>query len=327
MSAALAPGGKVRVGILGAAKIAPTAMIAPARDRADVEVVAIAARDPARAQAFAAAHAIPIVAADYAELIGREDIDLVYVALHASAHAAWSIRALEAGKAVLCEKPFAMSAAEATAMVAAAERAGRPLIEAFHYRYHPVLRRAFQIAREELGPLIAAEAIFEVPIAYAPEELRWRADLGGGALMDLGCYCLHALRCAAGEPQVLSARARIEHGVDAASEASLRFAGGLTARLACAMDAERPAARMSLRGEAGSLEIVNFVAPQLGCSFTLDLGAGPLAQPTDGPTTFACQLEHVADVMLRGATPLTGGADAIANMAGIDAIYRTAGVR
>jgi predicted dehydrogenase len=318
---------KVRVGILGAAKIAPGALIAPAKQRDDVELVAVAARDPARAEAFAAAHGLPFTSASYSELIAREDIDLVYVALHISAHAEWSIRALEAGKAVLCEKPFAFSAGEARAMVAAAEAAGRPLIEAFHYRHHPVLRRAFEMAADgALGSLIDAEALFEVTIPYAPEELRWRADLGGGALMDLGCYCVHALRTLAGEPEVTAAKARMARGVDAAMEVSLTFPGGVTARLATAMDPERPVARLRLKGEKGSLEITPFVAPQLGCQFTLDLGEGPVSQPAEGPTTFACQLAHVVDVMLHGATPLTGGADAIANMVAIDAIYETAGV-
>ncbi len=189
------------------------------------------------------------------------------------------------------------------------------------------MRRAFALVQEGvLGRLVEAEAVFEVAIAYAPDELRWRAELGGGALMDLGCYCVHALRTLAGEPRILSGEARVAHGVDVALTGALAFPGGLEARLACAMDPARPAARLFLRGEKGSLEIQNFVAPQLGCSFTLDLGDGPQAQSTAGPTSFACQLEHVADVVLRGAAPLTGGADAIANMAAIDALYERAGV-
>src|SRR5258708_35099552 len=100
----------MRIGILGAAKIAPNAVLAPARDNPEVEVVAVAARDPERAKDYAQKNAIPHVAADYAALIARDDVDLVYVALPAAMHAEWSIKALQAGKAVLCEKPFAMSA-------------------------------------------------------------------------------------------------------------------------------------------------------------------------------------------------------------------------
>ena len=320
---------RLRIGILGAAKIAPRAMIDTARARDDVEVVCLAARDADRARVFAQAHGVASVADGYEALIARDDVDLVYVALHAGAHAEWTIRALEAGNAVLCEKPFAMSGGEAGAMVDAARRADRPLLEAYHYRFHPVLRRAFDIvACGRLGRLVEAEAMFETPIAYREDELRWRAELGGGALMDLGCYAVHALRTLAGEePEVVSAQARMAHGVDVATEAELAFPGGLSGRVACAMDPERFAARLFVRGEAGTLEIVNFVAPQIGCRFILDLGDGPVDQPTDGPASFAAQLEHVADVMLRGAAPMTGGADSIATMRAIDAIYARAGVR
>jgi predicted dehydrogenase len=289
----------------------------------------VGARDPARAQAYATLHGIPNVAASYADLIARDDVDLVYVALPAAMHAEWSIRALEAGKAVLCEKPFAMSASEARAMVAAAKRADRPLIEAFHYRHHGVLRRAFEIASSgKIGRLKHADAAFEVPIAYDSQELRWVAPLGGGALMDLGCYCIHALRMvAAGEPQVERASATIQNGVDAGMDAELRFADGLTARARCSMVASPPNARLFVEGERGSFEILNFVAPQIGCRFTVTVDGTTTVEATDGPSTFAAQLAHVGDVLLRGATPLAGGADAIANMTAIDSIYAAAGVQ
>jgi predicted dehydrogenase len=119
----------------------------------------------------------------------------------------------------------------------------------------------------------------------------------------------------------------MDRGVDVATSAELIFPGGLSGSIACAMDPERFAARLTVRGEAGMLEIVNFVAPQLGCRFTVDLGQGPIDQPTEGPSSFAAQLEHVADVMLRGAAPMTGGQDSVATMRAIDAIYARAGVR
>ncbi|MGH6993510.1 MAG: Gfo/Idh/MocA family protein [Caulobacteraceae bacterium] len=317
----------VKVGVLGAARIAPAALISPAHERPDVEVVALAARDPARARAFADALSVPHVASDYAELIAREDVELVYVALHAGAHAEWSIRALEAGKAVLCEKPFALNAAQATEMVEASRASDRPLLEAFHYRFHSILKSAFQIVSEGgLGRLASAEATFNAPIPFRPDEIRWRRELGGGALMDLGCYCLHALRTLCGEPHVIAAHCQVERGVDAETTAVLGFESGLQASLACAMNVERPTARLILEGERGRLEIVNFVAPQLGCRFTLDLGKGPVTQPTDGPTSYAAQLDHVIAVLRGGAAPITGGEDAIANMMAIEAIYAHAGV-
>ena len=318
----------IRVGILGAAKIAPKAVIVPARDNPEFEIVAVAARDKDRAKAFAAENGIPFVADSYPALVARADVDLVYVALPPAAHKSWSIEAVKSGKAVLCEKPFAMTTAEARGMVGAAADAKQPLIEAFHYRYHQVLKRAFAIAASgELGRLVEAETLFDAPIPYRPTELRWIVTQGGGgALMDLGCYCVHALRTLAGcEPKVANARCTIERGVDSTAQAELSFANGIEAKLSCSMNVAKFSATLRLKGEKGSLAISNFLAPQNGCRFTVEVGGKTRVKPTDGPTTYAAQLAHVGDVLLRGAAPLTGGADSVANMECIEAIYAAAG--
>ena len=316
----------LRIGLLGASRIAPLAVIAPAKARDDVVITAVAARDPARAAAFAETHGIAAVAPDYAALIARDDVDVVYNGLPIAAHAEWTIRAVEAGKAVLCEKAFAVNVAEAEAMVAAAAKAGRPLLEAFHYRFHNVIRRAEAIvASGELGPLTWAEATFNAPIVYSPDEIRWRADQGGGGLGDLGSYPAHALRTLVGSnPEVVSAEIDMQHGVDATARAELRFPEGTEGRLACSMLAERFEANLTLRGEHGTLSIRNFVGPQMGCSFRIQIGDETRAEPTDGPSTYAAQLAHLVAVMRDGVTPLTGGADAIANLTLLDAI-RAAG--
>ena len=316
----------LRIGLLGASRIAPGAVIEPAAARDDVVVTAVAARDPDRAAAYAKNHGIDAAAADYDALIAREDVDLVYNGLPISAHAEWTLRALDAGKAVLCEKAFAMNRDEARRMVDAAERAGLPLLEAFHYRFHAVIRRAVEIVRSgELGVLVDAEAHFNVPIAYDPNEIRWRADQGGGALGDLGAYPAHALRTLIGEePRVVSASAELRHGVDVATRAELRF-GDTPARLACSMIEDRPAAALTLRGARGALTIVNFIAPQLGCRFTVTIDGVERDEPTDGPTTYAAQLEHVVQVIAGRVTPLTGGQDAVANMILLDEIRAAAG--
>jgi predicted dehydrogenase len=317
----------LRIGLLGASRIAPGAVIAPAARREDVEITCVAARDPHRAAEFAKAHGIPHVAADYGDLIARDDVDLVYNGLPPSAHLEWTIAALDAGKAVLCEKPFAMNAAQARMMTEAAVRAGRPLIEAFHYRFHNVIRRAEALVRSgALGTLHRAYAVFEVPIARTPDELRWRPELGGGGLMDLGCYPIHALRTLIGEePQVREARGEFVDGVDVKMTAGLAFPSGARAEIACAMAPEAPAARLTLGGSRGRLEIINFLAPQMGCRFTTTMDGQTVEHPTDGPTTYEAQMAHVVDVVKHGVAPLTGGADAIANMAVIDAVYAAAG--
>ncbi|MGI9169305.1 MAG: Gfo/Idh/MocA family protein [Caulobacteraceae bacterium] len=315
-----------RIGLLGASRIARTAVIESAK-RADGFVVsAVAARDPARARNYAREHGIPAVAENYAALIDRDDVDVVYNALPPAGHAPWTIAALNAGKAVLCEKPFARNAGEAASMVAAARASGQPLLEAFHYRFHPVMRRAEALTRENaLGPPRAGAAEFNVAIARAPGELRWSADQGGGAMMDLGCYPLHATRTLIGaEPEIASAQAAFEDGVDAAMSAQLIFPGGVAVTIACSMIAPTVSAALRLDGERGSLEIVNFVAPQRGCRFAVTVNGRTREEPTDGPTTYEAQLAHLHAVLTGEGAPLTGGADAIANMTAIDAIYRSA---
>jgi predicted dehydrogenase len=318
---------KLRIGILGAAKIAPPVVINPSRDNPDFEVVAVGARDAERAKAFAAEHKIANVAKDYDALVHRDDVDVVYNALPPSGHARWSIAALEAGKHVLCEKPFAMNAAQVRRMNEAAARSGRKLVEAFHYRHHNVMKRAVEIARSrELGRVVRVDADFAVPIPYRDGELRWTRELGGGALMDLGCYPAHALRSVMGsEPRVLGASCVLEHGVDATIRAELEF-GAIPSTLTCSMKSQRFGANLKLRGERGTMEIANYLAPQMGCRFTVTIGEEARSEPTDGPATYVAQLAELGDVLLRGKTQLISNADSLANMSLIDAIYQAADV-
>jgi predicted dehydrogenase len=291
-----------------------------------VEIVAVGARDPARARAYAVEHGIPHVSESYAALVECDDIDLVYIALPPAAHLEWTRKAVGAGKAVLCEKPFAMDGGQARAMVGAAEAARRPLIEAYHYRFHTVMRRAETLLAEgAIGGIVAAKAYFSVPIAKTPTELRWIRDQGGGGLIDLGCYPLHALRTLLKrEPTVVSATGDFEDGVDVSMDAKLDF-GGVAAEMSCSMRPDCFGARLTLAGERGQLQIVNFVAPQMGGRFTVTRDSETEELTMAGPTTYAAQLEHVVAVMDGRAMPLTGGADAIAQMDAIDAIYAAAG--
>jgi predicted dehydrogenase len=317
----------IRIGLLGASKIARGAIIAPAKGDARFKLTAVAARDPARARAYAAEHGVAAVARDYQALVKREDVDVIYNALPPAGHAEWTIAALEAGKTVLCEKPFARNAGEARSMVEAAKRTGGLLIEAFHYRFHNVMRRAEALlACGAIGEITSAEAEFHAPIPRSPGELRWSAEQGGGGLMDLGCYPLHALRTLLrGEPAVTGATAVFDGGVDAEMSASLAFPGEVEARIACSMTPPRFTAWLRLEGARGRLEIVNFLAPQIGCKFTTTVGREVTDHPTDGKTTYGAQLDHIYAVMREGAATLTGGADAVHNMAAIDAIYAEAG--
>jgi predicted dehydrogenase len=316
-----------RIGLLGASKIAPGAVIAPAKANPDFEIVVVGARDADRANAYAEKHGIPHVATSYDELVRRDDVDLVYNALPPAGHLEWTIAALEAGKAVLCEKPFAMNAGEAQRMVDAAKATGQILIEAFHYRYHQMIRDAEALVRSgALGQVQRASAVFNVNIQRTPDELRWRAELGGGGLMDLGCYPIHALRTLLGEePTVRSATGAFEGRVDTNISADLAFPGGASATVGCAMVTETLAATLTLEGERGRLEITPFIAPQMRGRLTTTIGGETTVRQASGPTSYEAQLAHVGEVLASRATPLTGGPDAVANMAVIDAIYAAAG--
>ena len=320
----------IRIGILGAAKIAPKAIIRPARQRSDCRVVAVAARDAERARAYAAEHGIQHVADSYEALIARDDIDLVYNALPPNRHADLSIAALKAGKPVLCEKPFALNAEEAETMVAAAETAGLPLIEAFHYLFHPAFQRVLAVLRSgHLGTILSVQADFSVPIPFRDGELRHMAETGGGALMDLGCYPVHWARTLMGsEPSVVSAECHCERpGVDTSTHARLAFAGGASASVMTSMaDSVTRRALLQVDCTDGALSFINPLHPSLGHEIEIRHDGRTLKETVPGETTYDHQLAHVMDVLAGRAKPLTGGADAVANMRVIDAIYRAAGL-
>lgn len=321
----------IRIGVLGAAKIAPKAIIDPAAKRDDCAVTAVACRDGARGAEFAKAHDIPSVETDYEALVARDDVDLVYNALPPNRHADLTIAALKAGKAVLCEKPFAMNAEEANAMTAASRETGRPLVEAFHHRFHPAFRHALALVHEgAVGAVEQIDASFTVEIPYREGELRHTAALGGGSLMDLGCYPLHWARTIArSEPRIASASAEtgVDPEVDLAIEADLLFADGVTARIRSSMQegVERNAA-FEARGDKGVIRMINPLHPSIGNAITLEADGKTSTETIPGGPTYEYQLDHMLAVMTKGAAPLTGGEDAVANMTAIDAIYEAAGL-
>ena len=323
----------IRIGLLGASRVSRYAVIEPARVVEGVEVSSVAARDPAKAAVFAEENEIPHVEADYEALITSDAVDLVYNGLPPGSHARWTIAGLEAGKHVLCEKPFAMNAGEAQAMVDAAERSGNLLIEAYHYRFHPLFTRVLEVSSPGcIGAARELDAHFNVRIRYTPGEIRYDPALGGGAMMDLGCYCVHWVRTVMGmEPRVLSAAAvRHESGVDVEMEAVLEFPGGVRARVRSSMAEDLPGgldAGLVIKGETGTVTVVNPVAPHAGNELIVETGDGTTREEVGGETTYAYQLRHVRDVVNGAADPLIGGGDAIATMRVLDDIYRLAGMR
>jgi len=324
----------IRIGLLGASNIAPLGIIQPAQNHEDCIIQAVASRDAGRAQPYATEHGIPDIETSYEALIARNDIDLIYNALPPSRHADLSILAAQHGKAVLCEKPFAMNAQEARAMVDAADKAGTVLIEGFHYRYHPSFLKFEEIIRSgRLGEIEVISGVFDVHIPNRPSELRYLPELGGGALMDLGCYPLHAMRTLLeAEPNIVDTTHEMsESGVAVSSWANLSF-GNVEAILATNMGRDAVYENsLHVIGTKGVAKLGNFVHayrwdPHIGFDIYAEVDGDRevitlLNSPEDWKrTTYAYQLDHVIDVMQGKAEALTGGPDAIAQMAAIDAI-------
>ena len=319
----------IRIGILGAARIAPMALIHPANENPEVVVAAVAARDVARAEAFAAKHGIAAVHGDYEVLIADPDIDAIYNPLPNGLHGRWTRAALAAGKHVLCEKPFTANAIEAREIAELAANSDRVVMEAFHYRYHPLTLRAEEIiASGELGALRHVEAALCFPLPKF-SGIRYNYGLAGGAMMDAGCYPVHMVRTFGGpNPEVVAAHAKLrDRPIDRAMTADLRFPAGHTGRVRCSMWSSRPL-QISARviGEHGELRILNPVLPHYFHRLSVRSRAGKRAERFGRRTSYAYQLDAFAAAVLRGEPIKTTPSDAIANMAVIDAIYRAAGL-
>jgi predicted dehydrogenase len=270
-----------------------------------------------------------VVHESYAALLADPEIDAVYNPLPNGLHGVWTRRALRAGKHVLCEKPFTANAEEARDVAAVARETGRVAMEAFHWRHHALAARALAIvASGELGEIRHVEARLCAPLLN-PRDIRYRADLAGGAAMDMGCYALHFVRTLGGaEPSVAAARAKLlSPGVDRAMEIELVFPDGATGRAICSMLSRRlldVSARVE--GTRGRLGILNPWMPQLFHRLRVETERGARSERCPGPATYTAQLDAFVRVVRGGEPGPTDLADAIANMTLIDAAYRAAGL-
>jgi predicted dehydrogenase len=321
----------VRIGVLGAARIAPAALMKPARVVDGVEVGAVAARDRSRAEAFAARYGVPAVHDSYDSLLADPSLDAVYIPLPNGLHARWMLAALRAGKHVLCEKPFTSNAAQAREVEAAAEQAGLVVMEAFHYRYHPLAQRMAELAHGgELGRIQRVETVMCFPLPRF-SDIRYDFSLAGGALMDAGCYAVHALRLLSpGDPQVTAARAltmRRDRRVDRAMTAQFSLPGGATGQIRASMwSSALLGIRARAIGEHGTLTVTNFVAPQVWSRFTATIDGRRRHERFDSEATYVHQLRAFAAAVRGEPANLTPPSDSVATMSLIDDIYTAAGL-
>ncbi len=326
----------LRIGILGAARIAPAALIKPAQRVSGVEVVAVAARNRSRAEAFAKKHGIATVHDSYQALIDDSQIDAIYNPLPNGLHGYWNQAAISAGKHVLSEKPFAANADEAKAVAArAAASSSLVVMEAFHYRYHPYITRVLEIiASGELGKIRRIETQMCIPLPKR-SDIRYDINLAGGALMDVGCYAIHQARTLAGaEPEVVTAEAKcIRPGIDRWTRAQLRWADGLTGSIECALWSGKILNLSSkVIGEYGELRAINLTAPQMFNRLTVRAhdpitgNSSRRKEKITGEATYWYQLQAFLAAVRDAGPVLTPPSDSVANMEVIDAVYRAAGL-
>lgn len=321
----------LRIGILGAARISERALVTPAREGGH-RLVAVAARDRDRAQAFADAHGVERVAGSYAELITDPEVEVVYNPLANGLHGPWNLAALRAGKHVLSEKPSASNALEAAEVRDAAAESGTVFMEAFHYLFHPVTRRLHELlASGELGELRHVETVVAMP-APPEDDVRWSLSLAGGAVMDLGCYGLHAQRAlapwAGGAPLVVSARGgeRAQApGVDEWLDAELAFPGGATGVARCSMAHDTWQATCRVIGTRGEATAVDFILPHQDDRVVVRTGAGERTEELGRRSSYAYQLEAFAAHVREGRPQPVDAEDALATMRLIDECYEKAG--
>lgn len=322
----------LRLGLLGAADIAPRAIVKPVQVFDDVEIVSMAARDRSRAELFAARAGITTVHDTYEQVVTDPNVDAVYNPLAISGHREWTIKALNAGKHVLCEKPFAMNEAEAREMADCARENGLVCVEAFHYYYHPVSQRMREIVQSGLlGEIRFADAHFQNVVEETPDQIRYRIELGGGSTMDLGCYPLHYLRHSFGaEPEVVSARAATVHEhIDIELEAELLFPGGVPARIWSRMNAVGGwSSVVNVFGDRGRLKVVNPLVPHREPHvIELVTSWGTRRETLSKRSTFEYQLQAFIDA-IEGVRPMpTDAEDGVISMRVIDNVYRAAGMK
>jgi len=319
----------LKIGALGAARITPSALIKPARRTGRAEVAAVAARDVGAARKYADKHKIPRVADSYEALLADPELDAVYIPLPNGLHGHWTMAALDAGKHVLCEKPFTANADEARRVAeAAAAHPGLIVMEAFHYEYHPMTRRLVEIVRSgELGIIKEIDISFSAPLAR-PGDIRYRLDLAGGAMMDMGCYPISLLRLLAAGPRVTGASAKLSSpGVDRAMDARFSLPEGGTARVRCSMFSSSVLRlHAQVVGSEGTLSVFNPFSPQFGHRVRVETASGTRRERFSRRATYDYQLEAFAAAVEDGAPISTTAIDAIRTMELIDATYTAAGL-
>ena len=314
----------VRWGVLSTAAINDL-VLEGARGSDRVDVVAVASRDHARAERYARDKGIDRAHGSYEGLLEDAEVEAVYVSLPNALHVPWTLRALEAGKHVLCEKPLSRRAEQAAEAFDAADRAGRLLMEAFMYRHHPQTRRLRELLDAgAVGRPALVRAAFAFAMTDADTNVRNQAELEGGALMDVGCYCVSAARLVAGEPERVQGHAVVgPNGVDLRFAAVMAMREEVTAVLDCGILGVGERDELEVVGDEGSL----FLDDPWHCRApVIEHRRAGETERIELPRadSYRLELEDLSAAIRGGAAPLLGREDAVAQARAIEALYRSA---
>lgn len=312
----------MRWGLLSTAMINGD-LAAAAQGSPEAEVVAVGSRELGRAEAHAREIGAARAYGSYDELLADPDVDAIYVSVPNSLHVEWTIRALDAGKHVLCEKTFACRAADAESAFDAAERNGRLLTEGFMWRHHPQVAKLLDlVAGGAIGEVRALCASFSGAV-FGPHDIRLKPELDGGALTDVGCYCVHGLRALAGEPERVYAEQRVgPTGVDLVLSATMRFATGVVGTFDCGLELPERA-RLEVVGDTGTIVLPD---PWLAGKPSLELRRdGDVEQiGIEATNPYRLELEDFARAARGEKEPLIGRADVVGQARVIEALLASA---
>jgi predicted dehydrogenase len=312
----------VRWGVLSTAQINQK-VLAGAAGSEQVEVLAVASRNQSSAEAYALEHAIERAYGSYDALLADGDVEAVYISLPNGLHVDWSIRALQAGKHVLCEKPLSARAREVERAFDVAQRADRLLMEAFMYRHNPQIKRLATLVEEgAIGRLRLVQASFGFHIDD-PGNPRLSRELEGGSLMDVGCYCVSAARLLCGEPErVEGEQVSGGNGVDVTFAGLLRFPGDVLAHFDCGFLLDKTEELVAL-GEDGNLRLAD---PWHGRAPGIELRRDGESEwiAVEAVNSYQLQLENLSAAIRGTAAPLLGRADALGQARTIEALYSSA---
>jgi D-xylose 1-dehydrogenase (NADP+, D-xylono-1,5-lactone-forming) len=301
------------------AKVIPGAQASP-----DVDLVAVASRSQDKAEAYAREWGIPTAHGSYEALLEDPNVDAVYISLPNSMHAPWSVRALEAGKHVLCEKPLSRRADDVAHAFDAADRAGRILMEGFMYRHHPQTTTWKQLVDDgAIGELRLVRTSFSFPLGDM-ENVRALPELEGGGLMDVGCYCISGARHLGGEPVSVSGRQVLgKSGVDFRFVGTLVFPGDVLGTFDCGLDLPDRGGPLEAYGSEGMLR----VRDPWHCrepAIELERGNGVEVIEIQDVDKYQLELENLARAIRGEEQPLLGRDDALGQARTIEALYRSA---